>query len=217
MVISFLLEFACQDSQKMPIIIQPAISDLLALADHLKYIVVMAAGNTEKPSELTSLESGRSIKSVLKGFGIKWWQRGRAVRNFYRLAPNYLITGASYKEADESFRVYRFSNWGKTLIQLFAQGSGVLTTSSTTGYYDSMADTSAASAIMAGAAALLQNYARHKGRPLLPEELKDALLHNGSPVSCEPLNSALLPDVGYVPNVEAAMEYVDNLLHGSSL
>lgn len=199
-----LLEYSTSTND--PIIIESAFDYIITLASFLGHIVIIPAGNGSKHIKTLTPTLKRSTGKVLT----YWKNEFSQIRPAYPAL--YLLVGAS-SLGEERMKVFDFSNWGE-LIHIYAQGEMVLTTTvSDEGLYDTMGFTSAASAIVAGVAALLQAYAISElSRPIWPEEMKAALLsvNDENTFVFKKINGQDVK-VGVIPNVEAAMQYIRNL------
>ena len=189
-----LLELATHDD--FPLTTYPEFAHLVKAASMDGHTVIVPAGNPPAPEEL---------KKRLKEFYNK--DRNK-IDLFLEDSKDYLLVGAAVPGlgSGSHFMVEGASNWGKDLVSIYAQGANVLTTHHIDDKYDLMGNTSAASAIIAGVAGILQAYARQKlGRPLYPNEIREILQKDGKPVFKDG------DEVGQVPNVAAALLEIDNM------
>ncbi len=140
-------------------------------------------------------------------FDLDTYVNAAGVRIFDRGSPGFRDSGAVMVGAAEPWEQHpRWggSNFGSR-IDCYGWGNGIdtaWTNDARTKYTPSFPGTSGASAIVAGAAVILQGRARAgSGRPLWPLELRNALLTGGTP-SAQPSGDR----IGLMPNLRAIIE-----------
>ncbi|MCH2133462.1 MAG: S8 family serine peptidase [Phycisphaerales bacterium] len=125
-----------------------------------------------------------------------------------------MVGAGGNREWDARQRKF-FSNYGAT-VDVQGWGSNVCTAGynhfaiDNCPYTDLFGGTSAASAIVAGSAALLQSYVKNRwGRTLTPAEMKQVLRQTGQPQ--DPGNDDVIRNIGPLPDLVAATDYFESL------
>ncbi len=178
----------------LPVEYSYEVFDLIKQATAAGLVIIEAAGNgsmnlcnTMDPNNPFQLDKGYSL-----------------------CAPEYdsgaIMVGAANKEGDFIF----YTNYGSR-VNVHALGEGVLSTgfkSSEPNYYThTFAGTSSASAIVAGAAAVIQNYFKEKyweGAFLNSYQMREIVVQSG-------INTGTCVDsIGCQPNIQAAFDIIDS-------
>lgn len=188
-----------QDGFNRPIETDPAVWTAIELATALGYIVIEAAGNgtvdLDTVPELNRLNplTFKDSRAVIVGAGMSGLD----------------ATGAAHDRWTHPFAPGVGSNVGSR-VDCYAFGENVVTagegaspagtlggTVATNFYRSDFGGTSAAAAIVAGAALVLQGMNKNvKGVPLTPEEMRDVLSTHGTPQGlAKPGHIGVMPDL----------------------
>ena len=141
-----------------------AVDKAVKYAEKKDVLLVHAAGNSSENTDVSD------------NFPVDTYERKGPLKFLKKKSPdNWLEIGAlSWKPGEDA--VARFSNYGKTNVDIFSPGVDIYSTTPDQGY-DSFSGTSMASPVTAGVAAVLRSYFPE----LDAEDVKEIILDSGTP------------------------------------
>ncbi len=175
------------DYESIPLEAEPAVFDLVWVATYLGIIVVAAAGNGEE-----------ELDSVVDDYGVFIFDRNTQ-------DSGAIIVGSAWPHTQDPQWIPLSSSCHGDRVDCFAQGQGVVTLSSD--YWGDSFDewsnnfhgTSAASAIVAGAALAVQGVVQEKyNTRLSPEEMRQKL---SAPGLSTHSNNGAADGIGFMPDL----------------
>jgi hypothetical protein len=183
------LQWARPDGTKWPVESETTTFNLIRLATALGITVVEAAGNGAQDLDrvapfLTNDDSGAIMVGASDPNAIATFNV-----DHYEVAPNPAAVHAPYYLSNFGARVNCFA-WGANVLSLAA------------GLFDR---TSAASAIVGGAAIVVQSIQKAAGGPAAPKDLRDAITYHGT--ASTPSNGG----IGVMPDLPCVLVWLSNL------
>lgn len=182
------LKTNCSAEVYAPVELEPAICKALADARAREIIVIEPAGNGQR--NLADLR-----------------QFGACEKNEIGLSGAIMVAACQQPDGQGNHNPLLSSNRG-TPVKCYAWGEQIMSLHPTKPM-DWFGETSAASALVAGVAALLQSLEINRsGQPLMPQELTEALSPSSGPLQVANINSS----IGVMPNLPAIVGRVLQLV-----